>query len=154
MGLYLHTFFGTHKNAVPVEVRRKGHAVFGYLAKRRKGKDLKTAAVGKYRAFPAGKGVQPSHFVNDFVGRTEMQVVGVAEHDLTADVFKIESGNAALYRRRRRDVHKNGSLNRAVNSLKFSETGVLFFFYKCEHGFFLYVIVLNVSRIIGRGWGL
>ena len=77
-----------------------------------------------------------------------MQVVGVAEHYLTADIFEVKSRNAALNCSRRRDIHKNRGPDGAVDGLKLSETGVFLFFYQCEHSFFLYDIVLN--RITGR----
>ena len=87
VGLNLHTLLGSHKDAVTVKVGVEGHALLGDLAQLGKAEHLKPAAVGQNGTVPLGELVQPAHIRHQLVAGTQMQVVGVAQHDLRADVL-------------------------------------------------------------------
>ena len=68
-------------------MRGKGHALFLDLAKPRKGKHLKSAAVGQDRAVPAHELVEAAHLPHHIVAGAKVQVVGVGKLDLAAEIL-------------------------------------------------------------------
>ena len=67
-------------------------------------------------------------------------MIGVGQLHLTADLAQIHCGNAALDGSTCADVHEHGSLDRAVNGLKFAAAGFVFGFQNFEHKYFLYTL--------------
>ena len=76
--LYPHAFFGTHKDTVSVEMAVESHAFFLDLSELSERKDLKTAAVGQNRRIPMNEFVKTSRFRDEFVARSDVQMVSVA----------------------------------------------------------------------------
>ena len=77
------------------------------------GEDLETAGVGENRAVPPHEPVQPAELGDQLVARAEMQVVGVAEHDLRAEpahLVRIQR----LHGRLRPDRHEHRRAHLAV----------------------------------------
>ena len=87
VGLDLHALLGPHKNTVSIKVRSKRHALFIDLTKAGQGKHLKSAAVGKNRAIPVHKLMEAAHLTHHIVTGTEMEMIGVAQLDLTAQLL-------------------------------------------------------------------
>ena len=108
-----------------VEVRGKGHALLGDLAQLCEAEHLKSAAVGEDGAVPAGKLVQTAHLCHQLVARTQMQMVGVAEHDLRTDVLQVMGRQAALDGAGGGNILECGGLHRAVYGLELAPPGVV-----------------------------
>ena len=123
--LDLHTFLRTHEDAVAVEVRGKGHALLGDLAQLCEAEHLKSAAVGKDGAVPAGKLVQTAHLCHQLVAGTQMQMVGVAEHDLRTNVLQVMGRQAALDGAGGGNILERGGLHRAVYGLELAPPGIV-----------------------------
>ena len=70
-------------------MRVERYAFLGNVAQLGKAEHLKSAAVGQDRAVPAGKLVQAAHIGNDLITGTQVEMIGVAQHDLCADFFQI-----------------------------------------------------------------
>ena len=124
--LDLHALFRSHKDAVAVQMGGKGHALFGDLAQLCQTEYLKSTAVGQNGAVPAGKFVQTAHIGYQLVAGAQMQVVGVAQHDLCANVFQVLSRQPALDGTGGSHVLKSGRLHRAVHGLELAPPGVVF----------------------------
>ena len=123
--LDLHTFLRTHEDAVAVEVRGKGHALLGDLAQLCQTEYLKSAAVGQDRPVPAGKPVQAAHIRYQLVAGTQMQMVGIAQHDLRADILQILRRQAALDGTGGSNVLEGRGLHRAVHGFELTPPGVV-----------------------------
>ena len=98
-----------------VEVRGKGHALLGDLAQLCEAEHLKSAAVGEDGAVPAGKLVQAAHIGYQLITGAQMQMVGVAEHYLGADLLQILRGQAALDGTGGGNILEGRGLHRAVH---------------------------------------
>ena len=68
-------------------MRVKGHAFFGDLAQLGQAEHLEPAAVRQDGAIPLGELVQAAHLGHQLITGAQMQMVGVAQHDLGTDVF-------------------------------------------------------------------
>ena len=142
--LDLHTLLRTHKDAVAVQMGGKGHAFLRDLAQLGKAEHLESAAVGQDGPVPAGKFVQTAHIGYQLITRTQMQVVGVAEHHLGADLLQILRGQAALDGTGGGNILESRGLHRAVHGLEFTPPGVVFLLEQLKsgqrrHNFFLSV---------------
>ena len=73
-----------------VQMRIKGYALFGDLAQFGQTEYLKSTAVRQNGPIPAGKFVQPSQISHHLVPGTQVQMVGVAQHNLCADLLQIQ----------------------------------------------------------------
>ena len=71
----------------PVNVGIEIDPFFFDPAQGSKRKDLKTAAVGKDRTIPGHKAVQSAHITDQTIARANMQMVGIGELDLAADLL-------------------------------------------------------------------
>ena len=58
-------------------------------ARRRQAEDLIAAAVGEDRPVPADEAVQPAAPRDQLVARPQVQVIGVAEDDLGAEILEV-----------------------------------------------------------------
>ena len=126
--LNLHALFRPHKNAVAVQMRVERYAFLGNVAQLGKAEHLKSAAVGQDRAVPAGKLVQAAHIGNDLITGTQVEMIGVAQHDLCADFFQIMCRKPAFDRGSSGNVLESRCLNRAVHSLELAAAGCTLFF--------------------------
>ena len=123
--LDLHALLRPHKDTVAVEVGCEGHTLLGDLAQLGEAEHLKSAAVGQDGSVPAGKLVEAAHLSHQLVAGTQMQMVGVAKHDLCTDVLQVVSGQTALDRASGRNILECGRLYRAVHSLELTPPGVV-----------------------------
>ena len=67
----------------------KANALLGYLSEAGQRKDLKSAAIGKYRSLPIHKLMKSAHIVYELVSGTDMQMVGIGELYLTVKIDKL-----------------------------------------------------------------
>ncbi len=72
-----------------VEVRAELRAVLADPPHRREAEDLVAAAVGQDRAVPADEPVQAAAARDQPVARPQVEVVGVAEDDLGAELLEL-----------------------------------------------------------------
>ena len=86
---------------------------------------LKSAAVGQDRPVPAGKLVQAAHIRYQLVAGTQMQMVGIAQHDLRADILQILRRQAALDGTGGSNVLEGRGLHRAVHGFELTPPGVV-----------------------------
>ena len=126
--LDLHALLRAHKDLVAVQVGMEGHALLGNVAQLGQAEYLKAAAVGQNGAVPAGKLVQAAHIGHDLVAGAQMQVVGVAQHDLGADILEVKGGKAALDGAGSGDIHKRRGLYGAVHRFKDAAAGMALLF--------------------------
>lgn len=126
--LNAHALLGPHKDFVAVQVGVKGHALFGDVPQLCQAEDLKAAAVGKNGAVPPGKAVQPTQFGHQAVARAQVQMIGVAQHHLAADLFQIERRQAALDGGGGGHVHERRGLHGAVHGTKLAPARRVFSF--------------------------
>ena len=95
--------------------------------------DLKSAGVGECGTAPAGEALQAAHGAHDAVAGAHMEMIGIAEHDLTADGFEIARGESALDRAGGCDVHEAGCLEVTVHGTEDAAAGGLFRFQQFKH---------------------
>ena len=124
--LDLHTLLRAHKDAVTIQMRGEGHALLGDLTQLCQTEHLKSAAVGQDRPVPAGELVQAAHIRYQLIAGTQMQVVGVAQHDLRADILQILRRQAALDGTGGGNVLEGRGLHRAVHGFELAPPGVVF----------------------------
>ena len=108
-------------------MRVERYAFLGNVAQLGKAEHLKSAAVGQDRAVPAGKLVQAAHIGNDLITGTQVEMIGVAQHDLCADFFQIMCRKPAFDRGSSGNVLESRCLNRAVHSLELAAAGCTLF---------------------------
>ena len=89
VGLDLHAFLRSHKNTSAVYVRCELYAFLTDLAELREGEYLKAAAIRQNGSVPIEKLVDAAHIADNVVTRTNVEMVGIGELDLTADLIKI-----------------------------------------------------------------
>jgi hypothetical protein len=100
-----------------VDVRAKSHAVVVDLAQRRKAEHLEPAAVGQNRPLPAHKTMQPAQPRDTLVAWAQVQVVGVAQNNLEAELLQFLLAER-FDRRLRADGHKHGRLHNPVRRIQ------------------------------------
>ena len=98
----------------------EGHALLLDLAQSRQREHLKSTGVGQHRAVPAHELVQTAHLANDLVARTNVQMIGVGQLDLAAELLEVERIDSALDRARRAHVLKDRGLHHAVRRAEFA----------------------------------
>ena len=104
---------GGDRPEAAVDVAAELDAVLGDLAQGLEGEDLEAAGVGEHRAVPCREAVQAAEGLDHFLAGTEVQVVGVAQHDLragAADVVGMQAAHGAV----RAHGHERRRLHRAV----------------------------------------
>ena len=126
---------------MPVQMRVECHAFLGDIAKFRQAEHLKATAVRQNRTIPTGELVQAAHIGNQLVARSQMQMVGVAEHNLGADILEIERRQSAFDGCGRCDVHERRSLHRTMHGFEFTAACAALLFdqtirHKCPPSFF------------------
>ena len=70
--------------------------------------------------------MQAAHFPHHLIGGTQMQMVGVAELHLAADVLQILSAERALDGTLGAHIHKHRGLDSAVGAGEFTAAGLSF----------------------------
>lgn len=78
----------------------ESHAVVVNFAGLREREDLKAARVGEHGMMPLHEFVQAAHVAHEFVTRTQVKMIGVAQHERGIDVLEV-FGREGLDRRLR-----------------------------------------------------
>ena len=120
-----------------VQMGVEGDAFLGDLAKFGQAEYLESATVCQDGPGPTGELMKPAHVRYDLIARTQMQMIGVAQHDLCADFFQIKCGKPAFDGGSGGDILESGGLNGTVNGYKFTAAGSALLFDKTvRHGSF------------------
>ena len=96
-----------------VQMRPETYAFIGDFAQFGKAEDLITAGVRKDCAVPRHELVQAAEFADQFVARPQIQMIGIAQNDLRAEIFQrfiAQTLHCALRTAR----HEERSVNRSV----------------------------------------
>ena len=107
--------------AGPVEMRAEISPVFGDDAPMGQAEDLIPAAVREDRPLPADEQMKASTTCDEFISRTQQQVIRVREHDLSTRVFEVRVPDG-LDRSLGADRHEGRCLKDAVRRPTFAET--------------------------------
>ena len=120
------------------------HALLGDLAQPREREHLKPARVRENRAVPAHEAVQPAQLAHHIIARTQMQMIGIRQLDLAAELLQVEGADAALDGGLRPDIHENRRLHHAaMGTLKLAPARAALCFDDLEHE-------SNSSRSVNR----
>ena len=134
VGLNLHALFRPHKDPMAVQMRGKSNALFGNLAELGQTEYLESTAVSQDRPIPAGEFVQPPQIGHQFVARPQMQMIGVAEHNLRSNLPQVMGGQTAFDGTGGGYILKSRGLNRAVNRAEFAAPGGMLLFQESKCG--------------------
>ena len=116
--LDLHTFFRPHEDALAVDMGLEVDPLLFDFPQSCEGKDLKPAAIGEDGAIPVHEFMESPHIVNEVVARSDMEVVGIGQFDLTADLPQFHRIHAAFDCGAGPDVHKHGCLDISVDGMQ------------------------------------
>ena len=94
----------------------KGDSLLLNLPQPGQGEHLESPAVGEHGAVPVHEFVEPAHLADHFVPGTKMQMVGVGQLHLTADLLQIVGGYRPLDGPLGTHVHKDRGLDHAVGA--------------------------------------
>ena len=133
VGLDLHRLLRTHKNPVAVDVGGEGHALLLDLPQAGQGEHLKSAAVGEHGAIPAHHLMQAAQLLHHLVAGTQVQMIGIGQLHLTADLLQVKGGYRALDGTLGADVHKYRGLHSAVWASKHAASGAALGFDHFKH---------------------
>ena len=92
------------------------HALLLDLAQAGEREDLESAGIGEDRLIPAHKFVQPARLLDQLLAGADVQVIGVGEDDLRADLVQFARGRP-LDGRLRAHRHEDRSLDVAVRGM-------------------------------------
>ena len=87
---------GPIKMRLTVQVGVEGNALLGDLAQLGQAEHLEPTAVGQDGTVPLSEFVQTAHLGHQLITGAQMQMVGVAQHDLGTDVFQIQRRQTAF----------------------------------------------------------
>ena len=82
-------FFRREAMRRTVNVTLEGHAVVVDLASLREREHLKAARVGEHGTSPLHELVQAAHVAHEFVAGTQVEMIGVAQHERGVDVLEM-----------------------------------------------------------------
>ena len=109
-------------------MRLEGHPFLGDLAQLGQTEHLKSAAVGQDRTVPTGHLVQPAQLGHNLIAGAQMQMIGVAEHNLAADILQIQCGKPALDGCCGGHIHKCRGLYRTMYGFKLPAACIVLLF--------------------------
>ena len=98
------------------------------LAEPSQGEHLKSAGIRKNRTIPRHKLVQSSHFLDQLVSGAQMQMVGVGQLHLSADLPEIIRRNRTLDGSNRTHIHKYRRLDISVHRMENASLRASFLF--------------------------
>lgn len=119
-------FLGGEAVRRAINVTLEGHTVVIYFARLHEREDLKAARVGEHRIMPLHEFVQATHIPHQLIAGTQVEMIGVAEHERGMDVFQM-FGREGLDRCLRADRRENGREEIAVRHAKGSRAGAPLF---------------------------
>ena len=96
-------------------MRAKCDAFFADFAQFVQAENLEAAGIGKDRARPRHKTVEPAEPSNGLDSRTQVKMIGIAEKNLDAEFFENVLRHG-FHRRRRSHRHEHGGFDLAVRS--------------------------------------
>ena len=79
---------GRKKVRAPIEMRAKADTVVRNFSERAEGENLEAAGVGEDGARPAHEFVKPAHAADRLVAGAQIEVIGIAEDDFSAESFE------------------------------------------------------------------
>ena len=137
VGLDLHALLRPHKDPPAVDVGGEGHPLLPDLPPAGQGEHLKAAAVGEDGAIPAHELMKSSHLPHHIVAGAQVQVIGVGELDLAADLLQVQGGHRPLDGGQGAHVHKDRGLGGAVGAGEHPPPGPALGFQQGKQGGFL-----------------
>ncbi len=137
VGLDLHGLLRPHEDPPPVDVGGEGNSLLRNLPQSRQGEHLETAGVGEHRPVPVHKTVKPPQLLHHPIAGAQVQVVGVGQLDLTAQLLQIQGGHRPLDGSLSAHVHKHRGLGRAVGAGELPPAGLALGFRHLKHDFLL-----------------
>ena len=108
-------FSGERKCSEPSRCERNVTPSSATLRRLAQAENLKAARIGEDRARPGHESVQAAHVANQLVPGTQIEMVGIRENDLRAEVFEILL-RLAFYRCGGAHGHEGGRFDHAVRS--------------------------------------
>jgi len=111
--------FGREAMRRAVNVTLEGHAIIINLAGLRQRKNLKAAGVGEHGTRPLHELVQAAHVAHEFVAGTQVEMIGVTQHERGMDVFEMfgrERLDGGLRADRREDRREQIAMRRGEDS--------------------------------------
>ena len=109
-----------------INMGRKVHTLLFNAAQGGQAKHLEAARVCQYGTVPSHELMQPSQLFDNRVGWTKMQVVGIGQLYLAADLLQIFGAERAFDGPLCTDVHKHRGLNHTMGTGKLSASGFSF----------------------------
>ena len=113
-----HALLGAHEDFLAVVMRIEVDAFLLNLTQLCEGKDLKSAAVGKNGTLPVHELMKAAHLADDVIAGTQVEMVGIAQLDLTLEIDKLGGRNAALDGSGGTDIHEAGGLHGTVDGVE------------------------------------
>ena len=121
IGLDLHRLLRAHKDTATIDVAVEGNTLLLDLPSGTgQGEDLESAGVGQDRTIPVHKLVETTELLDELITGTHVQMIGVAELDLGADLPKIIRRHAALDGSDGTDVHEDRCFDASMHRLHVS----------------------------------
>ena len=133
IALDAHALFRSHEDFASVDMGGEVHALLLDSAQRGQREHLKSAAVGQDRSIPIHELVQAAHLTDNLVARADMQMVGVGQLNLTAQLLQILCGNRALDGALRSDILEHRRLYGTMCTGKHAAARAAFGFYHFKH---------------------
>src|SRR5699024_4291256 len=101
---------------------------------------------------PAGEFVQATHFSHNFVTGAQMQMVGVAQHDLGADFFQVQGRKSAFDGSSSSNILESRGLHSTVHGNKLTAPSGTFLFNKTvRHESFSPYPIVSSKKVAVQG---
>ena len=134
VGLDAHGLLRPHEDTPAVDVGGEGDSLLRDLPQSGERKDLEAAGVGEDGTVPVHEFVKSPHLPHHVVAGPQVEVVGVGELDLAADLLEVVGGDRPLDGPLGAHVHKDRGLDHAaVGAGKLAAPGAAFGFDDFEH---------------------
>ena len=118
----LHGLFGADEEGSAIKVRFEVDAFGGDFIERAQGENLVAAGIGEDGTVPGGEAMETAELADDFGAGAEIEVVGIPEDDLRAELgelIRVDGFYGAL----RADGHEDGRLDFAVGKIERAAAG-------------------------------
>ena len=107
----------------PFRCELKDHALLVDLAQTAQAEDLKSARIGEDRVGPGHELVQSAHLADEFVPGPQVEMIGVGQQDLHAEIFGQVALGEPFDRGLRADRHEDRRLDGPVRRMQQSRAG-------------------------------
>ena len=149
IGLDLHTLLRPHKNLMTVNVGGEGDTLLLDLSQRCQTEHLKSPGIRENRSIPGHELMQSTHLPDNLIRGAQMQMVGIAQLHLTADVLQILRTQGSLDGSLCADIHKNRCLHGAMGTGKYAATRLALCFLEFKHSLLLLIGVIEDIQFCG-----